>query len=128
MNPRHRDVRVFVSSTFHDLEREREHLVRKVFPEIRHYCRERAITFTEIDLRWGITSEDAARGKVITTCLDEIDRCRPFFIAILGERYGWVPPFHEIQKDASYSRSIRGSRNRRSMGRAYSISKSRMRC
>jgi len=24
-------------------------------------------------------------------CLEQIDRCRPFFIGILGERYGWVP-------------------------------------
>src|SRR6516225_1304369 len=24
-------------------------------------------------------------------CLHEIDVCRPFFLGILGERYGWVP-------------------------------------
>lgn len=23
--------------------------------------------------------------------MNEIDRCRPLFIAMLGERYGWVP-------------------------------------
>ena len=22
-------------------------------------------------------------------CLDEIDRCRPYFICMLGQRYGW---------------------------------------
>lgn len=101
MKPRPRNIRLFISSTFVDLEKEREYLARKVFPEIRHLCKERGLGFTEIDLRWGLTSEDAARGRVITTCLEEIDRCRPFFIAILGTRYGWVPEFHEIQKDVA---------------------------
>jgi len=27
----------------------------------------------------------------IQLCLDEIDRCRPWFIALLGERFGWRP-------------------------------------
>ena len=28
---------------------------------------------------------------MLPICLDEIDECRPFFMAILGHRYGWVP-------------------------------------
>jgi nephrocystin-3 len=95
-----REVRVFVSSTFVDLYREREYLVKMVFPEIRHLCRERGIVFTEIDLRWGLTHEDASFGRVISTCLQEIERCRPFFIGLLGDRYGWVPSFSDIHKSA----------------------------
>jgi tetratricopeptide (TPR) repeat protein len=95
-----REVRVFVSSTFVDLFREREYLVKMVFPEIRHICRERGIVFTEIDLRWGLTHEDASFGRVISTCLQEIERCRPFFIGLLGDRYGWVPSFSDIHKSA----------------------------
>lgn len=70
---------------------EREHLVKKVFPELRRICAERFVTFTEVDLRWGITEEQAAEGKVLPICLEEIHRCRPFFIGLLGERYGWIP-------------------------------------
>jgi tetratricopeptide (TPR) repeat protein len=73
------------------MQAEREHLIKHVFPDVRARCRERGITFTEIDLRWGITEEESRRGDVVNVCLDEIDRCRPFFIAILGNRYGWVP-------------------------------------
>ena len=93
------ELRVFISSTFRDLQEEREHLVKKIFPEIRALCRERGVEFTEVDLRWGITQEEATLGRVIRTCLEEIDKCRPYFIGLLGDRYGWVPMFHDIQKD-----------------------------
>lgn len=89
--PQSNELRVFISSTFRDLQEEREHLVKKVFPEIRALCRTRGVTFTEVDLRWGITEEEAERDGIIRICLDEIDRCRPYFIGILGQRYGWRP-------------------------------------
>ncbi len=93
------ELRVFISSTFRDLQEEREHLVKKIFPEIRALCRERGITFTEVDLRWGLTEEDAALGRIIRTCLEEIDRCRPYFIGITGDLYGYVPDLVEYYKD-----------------------------
>src|SRR5689334_2215322 len=93
------ELRVFISSTFRDLQEEREHLVKKVFPEIRALCRERGITFTEVDLRWGLTEEQSMLGMVIRTCLEEVDKCRPYFIGLLGSRYGWVPELHEIMMD-----------------------------
>lgn len=70
---------------------ERDLLVKKVFPQLRKMCEERSVSWTEVDLRWGITSEQAAEGKVLPLCLEEIERCRPYFIGLLGERYGWVP-------------------------------------
>src|SRR5947209_8609426 len=94
-----REIRVFVSSTFRDLVPEREFLIKRVFPELRRYAREHELEFTEIDLRWGLTDEDAALGKVVRTCLEEIDRCSPFFLCIFGERYGWAPQYIDIQKD-----------------------------
>ncbi len=90
--PQSNELRVFISSTFRDLQQEREHLVKKVFPELRALCRARGVTFTEVDLRWGITEEEAEREGIIRICLDEVDRCRPYFIGILGHRYGWRPP------------------------------------
>lgn len=70
---------------------ERDLLVKKVFPQLRKMCEERSVSWTEVDLRWGITGEQAAEGKVLPLCLEEIERCRPYFIGLLGERYGWVP-------------------------------------
>src|ERR1043165_1571772 len=93
-----KELRVFISSTFRDLMPEREQLIKKTFPRIRAKCRERGVEFTEIDLRWGITDEESRTGKTIRICLEEIGRC-PYFIGILGSRYGWVPGASELEKD-----------------------------
>jgi len=88
-------VRVFISSTFRDFIQERDELVKKVFPELRRRAKERFVEILEVDLRWGITEEQAKGGETLRICLEEIDRCRPsapvFFIGLLGERYGWIP-------------------------------------
>ncbi|MGH9971815.1 MAG: tetratricopeptide repeat protein [Pyrinomonadaceae bacterium] len=86
-----RVIRVFVSSTFSDMQSERDYLVKFTFPQLRKLCESRAVTWGEVDLRWGITDEEKAEGKVLPLCLEEIRRCRPYFIGVLGERYGWVP-------------------------------------
>ena len=86
-----RVIRVFVSSTFRDMQAERDELVLKIFPQLRRLCEERGVTWGEIDLRWGITEEQSQRGEVLPICLEEIKRCRPYFIGLLGERYGWIP-------------------------------------
>jgi hypothetical protein len=86
-----RTVRVFISSTFRDMHAERDHLVKVVFPELRERLERQRIHLVDIDLRWGVTKEQADNDQVLDLCLDLIDDCRPFFIGILGERYGWVP-------------------------------------
>ncbi|HME31678.1 MAG TPA: tetratricopeptide repeat protein [Terriglobales bacterium] len=86
-----RAIRVFVSSTFRDMQLERDELAKRIFPALRRVCEERCVTWGEVDLRWGVSSEEAAEGRVLPVCLAEIDRCRPYFIGLLGERYGFVP-------------------------------------
>ncbi len=87
-----RAVRIFLSSTFRDFAEERDLLVRQVFPTLRARLKERFAELIDVDLRWGITEAEAERGEVLPICLTEIDRARPFFIGMLGERYGWIPP------------------------------------
>jgi nephrocystin-3 len=82
---------VFISSTFLDMQAEGDVLVKQVFPELKKRCRERFVEFVEVDLRWGVTEEQAKRGEVLPICLAQINRCRPYFIGLLGERYGWHP-------------------------------------
>ncbi len=89
-HPRQRVIRVFVSSTFRDMQAEREELIKRTFPQLRKLCESRSVAWSEVDLRWGVTDEQKAEGQVLSICLDEIRRCRPFFIGLLGERYGWV--------------------------------------
>ena len=92
-----RAIRVFVSSTFRDMQAERDELVKRVFPLLRRRCEERGVAWSEVDLRWGVTDEQAAEGAVLPICLAEIERTRPYFIGLLGQRYGWVPD--EIDPD-----------------------------
>ncbi len=87
-NKENRVARVFVSSTFLDMKEERDHLGEVVFPRIKAYCKQRGVEFVPIDLRWGITEKQAENGKTLEICLKGIDRSRPFFICLLGERYG----------------------------------------
>lgn len=86
-----REIRVFISSTFHDMQEEREELVKQIFPQLRRQCESRGVTWGEVDLRWGVPDEARAEGKVLPLCLAEIEHCRPYFIGLLGGRYGWVP-------------------------------------
>ena len=82
----------------------------KTFPMLKSFCESKGIQFSYVDLRWGITSEvhsferipisnetiarnkpqESTGGKTLMICLDEIDKCRPYFIGILGKRYGWA--------------------------------------
>ena len=86
-----RVVRVFVSSTFRDMQAERDELIKRTFPQLRKLCEQRGVAWSEVDLRWGITEQQSQSGEVLPICLAEIQRCRPYFIGLLGERYGWVP-------------------------------------
>ncbi len=83
-------IRVFLSSTFADMDNERRYFNEVLAPKISRACAERGVSFFSVDLRWGITEEDQIDGKVLPICLNEIDKCRPYFIGILGNRYGSV--------------------------------------
>lgn len=83
-------VRVFLSSTFADMENERSYFNAVLVPKLNRICAQRGVSFFSVDLRWGITEEDQVNGQVLPICLGEIDKCRPFFIGILGNRYGSV--------------------------------------
>lgn len=91
-----RTIRVFISSTFRDMHAERDVLNRVVFPELRKRCQQRGAEFIGVDLRWGVTEEEAQGAGALAVCLDEIERCRPFFVCLMGDRFGWVPPPEEV--------------------------------
>ena len=89
-------IHIFISSTFNDMHAERDYLVKQVFPELREWCEKRKLRLVDIDLRWGVTEQDATSQNVVKVCLDRIDDCRPFFLCFLGQRRGWVPKEGEI--------------------------------
>lgn len=95
-----KEIRVFISSTFNDMHPERDYLVKRTFPRLRHLAAQRGVILTEVDLRWGITEAESKEGKTLGICLDEIINSRPFFIGLLGNRYGWAPRPDELGPEA----------------------------
>ena len=95
------ELRVFISSTFNDLEKERSLLMTRVFPKLIQVASERSVVLTPVDLRWGITAngeeKDIFTAKVVDICLKEIDAAQ-CFIGIIGERYGWCPDSQDLSK------------------------------
>ena len=81
---------IFVSSTFADMQYERDILRDEVAPKLNDKAREYNEHIEFCDLRWGINTEEMeseeASRKVLGVCLDEIDRTNPPMIIIIGER------------------------------------------
>ncbi|MCF7859115.1 MAG: DUF4062 domain-containing protein [Candidatus Cloacimonetes bacterium] len=99
-----RTFSIFISSTFLDMQAERDYLKHIIFPRVEEELRKNRIRLETVDLRWGVDTssikdESEREAKVLQVCLEEIRRCRPFFIGLLGDRYGWIPP-EERMKDA----------------------------
>ena len=100
-DPSKRELRIFISSTFRDMQEIRDVLMCKVFPYIQREADERQVRIIPIDLRWGITEEDSQSGKVIGICLDEIDKASPFFIGIIGNYHGWKPEKKDFSSESA---------------------------
>ncbi|MFF0492536.1 DUF4062 domain-containing protein [Nocardia sp. NPDC004068] len=88
-------IPVFVSSTFRDFHFERDALIASVLPELNDLVAGYGCRVEMIDLRWGVSAGDddeaTQQARVLEVCLSEIERARPLFVGLLGERYGWVP-------------------------------------
>ncbi len=88
--------KIFISSTFKDMDVERDIIKQNVIPAINKRYRSQRIEFQAIDLRLGINtsqmSEENSANKVLQVCAQCIDSARPFFIGLIGGRYGWIPP------------------------------------
>ena len=86
---------VFVSSTFVDMQAERDLLHTHIAPYLDNALVDYGEKVHFGDLRWGIDTselkEAESNKKILNACLDEIDGCKPYMICFIGERYGWIP-------------------------------------
>lgn len=86
---------LFVSSTFKDMQFERDAIQEIALPKLNSIAHDYGQTLSFCDLRWGINtldldSEEGSK-KVLDVCLDSIDRSSPPMIVLLGDRYGYIP-------------------------------------
>ena len=96
-----RTATIFISSTFKDMHHERDIVQMAVLPRLREKFSKYKIAVRTVDLRWGIqnkTTEEDAEARILSICMKEIERSRPFFVGLLGYRYGWIPSYDIINR------------------------------
>ena len=79
-------LRIFLSSTFRDMNGEREIFIKRYSSALRQVAKERGVSVTFVDLRWGVTVAQASSGEVVDICLTQLQRSR-YFVSFLGLRY-----------------------------------------
>ena len=86
---------------------ERDVIKFEIIPDINRKFRSRGVELQAIDLRLGVNTEgmdeDSSAGKVLDVCAKGIDSARPFFIGLVGSRYGWIPP---LERWTDFMRSL----------------------
>eukprot|EP00045_Choanoeca_perplexa_P016585 m.224816 g.224816 ORF g.224816 m.224816 type:complete len:1637 (+) comp17300_c1_seq2:64-4974(+) len=80
-------ITIFLSSPFVTMERERTLFVETYMPLLRSMCEPKGIFLKAVDLRWGITKEQADQNETLRICLDELGES-DIFIGFFGRRYG----------------------------------------
>ena len=80
--------KVFISSTFLDLELERD-AVLQIFIDYQAELHKKRISLVPYDLRWQTPVYDKSVAK---WCIQKVQQCQ-YFVGMLGERYGWCPAY-----------------------------------
>lgn len=100
-----RRYNIFLSSTFKDMDFERDIIKFRVIPALNRRFRDRRVELQAIDLRLGVNTSDMSEAeserKVLSVCTSCINSARPFFIGLIGKRYGWIPPMERWQEFTS---------------------------
>ena len=104
-------IRIFVSSTFKDMDLERDALRNIVAPRLNQELALYNINVEMVDLRHTVEtnphlSKTEREQRVFNICMDEIESCSPYFIALVGHRYGWIPDINKIV-DPNKTKTIR---------------------
>lgn len=96
------NISIFISSTFNDMQSERDYIRKYIVPRLTEELAQYNVSIQLKDLRWGVntndTDEEDRESKILHICLDVIRQSRPFFIALLGDRYGWTPAKHRMEQ------------------------------
>ena len=102
---------IFVSSTFRDMHFERDILNREIGPKLNYILSKYNKSIRISDLRWGVDttdlSEKGASERVLSVCFDEINKCKPYIIILLGDRYGYIPDDGDLS--VTHMEIIRGA-------------------
>jgi len=95
-------ISIFVSSTFGDMQAERDIIRQRVLPRLQKFAAEYGESVRIIDLRWGVNttslSKKEATERIIDDCFEQIDKCNGRMFCLLGNRYGSAPEEYTIEE------------------------------
>lgn len=92
-----KNIKVFISSTFNNLVSERNSIML-AFRTVEKYAIERYVNLKTIDFRWGLPDG----GHIMKTCLESINSSMPYFLCVLGDKYGSQPQWEDYEKEKGY--------------------------
>ncbi len=67
-----RTFSIFISSTFSDMQAERDHLKNIVFPRVEEELRKKRIRLETVDLRWGVDTTSVNEDEREATILESL--------------------------------------------------------
>ncbi|KOO28055.1 tetratricopeptide repeat domain containing protein [Chrysochromulina tobinii] len=92
-------LRIFFSSTFRDMDGEREFFARRYAAELRTLARAQGVFVTFVDLGAGSTPHaESSQEEVVHIGFKQLKQSR-YFVHFIGSRYGWRPSIEELKKD-----------------------------
>ncbi len=105
IQPKRTEFRVYLCTTLHDMEEERELLLATVIPAIEKQCTERGVPFSFVDMNIGVQNDILDYDSRLLSGLELVDKwfvqyfssysvvkltvSSTCFIGLFGERYGW---------------------------------------
>ena len=97
-------AKIFVSSTFKDMDMERDALKNIVVPKLNEAFLYKNLHIDIVDLRHSVETDpnmnvEERENRVFQVCMDEIDSCKPYFLGLVGHRYGWKPDLLGVHSD-----------------------------
>ncbi|PAA73498.1 hypothetical protein BOX15_Mlig013431g1, partial [Macrostomum lignano] len=81
-----------------DFENEREYFHTVVAKKLDKLCQLKGRRFFPVDLYRGLTEDQLESDDLVQISLDAVKRCSPYFICLIGEKYGLhVPPPPKVE-------------------------------
>lgn len=91
-------VSIFISSSFKDMQEERNQIYRLINEKLIPWGREYGIDLNILDLRWGIAGGESEAKRTIALCLKAVADSVPMVISLVGGRRGWVPRMEDLSE------------------------------
>jgi hypothetical protein len=89
----------------HEFEDERAYLKEKTFPKIKDYYERLSINFDPIQIEWKEDEDIVKSGSLLRLLLHNIVKSSPFFICLMGKKYGTYLERKELITTPSISSS-----------------------